>query len=315
MSLLMGGVMESREIVISLEEIRKGKKITMESFINEVVSIRQYKRYLYGEAEIPYHILVKLSKQLGIKPINLMFNINERVNSETSLLNDFHYSIVNKENDRHDLYKKMLKRKMTSERNQVYKKICIYFYDYSEKKIRRQQLLMRLGSLIKYPSILKEDYLDSIDLIALIIIFNNCKDNRAMIAAKLYMIFINKEVLISGRNNLIKPYVIMNLSKYYGMRKEFEKVIELCKLGIGIQKRIKSLYALDYFHYYLALSYREYKQAKLVEESIYNCYVVLLAEGNSAKLIKFDTLISNDFDFNSMEIVSKILNEKISRAR
>ena len=56
---------QSREISLFIEKLRAYRNLTLEEFLHDIVSIRQYRRYLSGDSTLSYLILDNLATRLG----------------------------------------------------------------------------------------------------------------------------------------------------------------------------------------------------------------------------------------------------------
>ena len=68
-------MMKSQELCNYLERLRTARNISQESLAQGITSLRQYRRYMNGESEIPFQIIDQLCDRLGIKTINLIREI------------------------------------------------------------------------------------------------------------------------------------------------------------------------------------------------------------------------------------------------
>lgn len=304
--------MNSRDICIALDDFRVKRKITREEFLDGVISIRQYKRYLYGETEMPFQILVKLSDKLNTKPYNLLYEINHLENKETEELNTFYFKVVSNTLGKHLEAVLMNKSKFYSKKNKVYHSLILYLHQFRSKNLKLHSFLERCSTLIDYPNILKYKIVDSIDFLGLVIILNYSKTNRDQIAAKLYKIVTSDDGLISGRNKYLIPYAVINLVKYYGPLGEFDKSISLLNIGLNQLTEIRSNYLLDYHYYFLSLINYKTKNTKDFNHNLMKLYFVMHAEGNKQKIDFFKTLIQKDFDISPNQLL-EIVNLQASR--
>ena len=95
--------------------------------------------------------------------------------------------------------------------------------------------------------------------------------------------------------------------EFYGMQRDYEKVIQMSHYAIESAMKNKSSYLLVDFYYFLSLAYFAIGDNLNYKKSLFNCYNALHLEKNDSKIKMFYKLIEEDFniDFDSF-IVSYI---------
>ncbi len=299
--------MKTRDLCIYLDSIRAGKKISREEFIFEVISLRQFNRYLHGEAEIPHHILVKLSNKLDMKSLHILSNFEKTKKLETDRINLFFKDIVNYDYKSAAMFIKNTDvDKIIESRNKVYYRHGVIMYNFHTKKTSSVQTAHLNASLINYPKILSYEYLDFIDLLILSSLLDlSSFENQEKIIEKIYQVINNNEKLVDGNNNFTYPYILVKLSKVYGMRDNLDKVIELCDKGIKRSYRTRNYYLLEYFYYYTALSHYKLGDIEKCYDNVFYCYTVLNLSRDINKFKKFDDLIKEDFNIRYREFMMR----------
>jgi len=290
--------MNLRNLAIYIDEIRKAKKITREDFLFEVVSLRQFKRYLYGDSEIPFNIVISLTRRLDIEPLNLLYDFEQEIKKETKTINTLFYHVANYDFDMvEELLKAINKDSFLSERNEVYYKYTLITYDYFKKRNSGVQTASLYASLIDYPEILKYSVIDSVDMFVLSnLIGFVSKEEQAVIVEKIKSLIDDESKVIAGNIDYTYPRLITRLGKYYGMNKMFNEVIDVCEKGINNSMESKNLYCLEYFYYYIALAHFRLDNFELRDKYIFLTYSTVNARNDNAMFKKFNSLIEKDFD-------------------
>jgi transcriptional regulator with XRE-family HTH domain len=85
------------EISIFLENLRYGRRLSQEEFIDGIVSQRQYARYRNGECEMTYEKLDKFAERLGIPTKKLLNEFEKSKNIQYVKLNFYYNAIVNRD--------------------------------------------------------------------------------------------------------------------------------------------------------------------------------------------------------------------------
>ncbi len=301
--------MKSRELCTFLERLRSARSISQENFTDEIVSLRQYRRYLNGESDIPFQIIHQLSERLGVKTDNLVREFEVAKVVETEKINQLYNFAVNyAKEDFQRLAKELPLEHIIDSSNIMLYQHSVIVHQYFSNIISKADASARNAELIDYPRILKQDIITSVELLVLISLLDFIEEKlHKKIIEKLKLFFDNPTMIISGANDRILPLIMSRLAKYSGIKSNYDDVIMYCQLGIDHNFRNRSYYLLDYFYYYSALAHFKLGNNKQYESMLMLCYHVLAFEGNTSKMEKFTSLIEKDFDIDFAHFVSERL--------
>ena len=87
-------MVKSKELSNYLERIRTARNISQELFTNGITSLRQYRRYLSGESDIPFQVIDQLCDRLGIQTINLIRELETARIQESKDVDAFYNFVV-----------------------------------------------------------------------------------------------------------------------------------------------------------------------------------------------------------------------------
>lgn len=299
--------MKSKELCTYLERLRSARSISQENFTDEIVSLRQYRRYLKGESDIPFQIIHQLSERLGVKTDNLLREFEVAKVLETDKINQlYNYAVNYAKEDFQILAKKFPLEHIIDANNIMLYQHSIIMNQYYSNMIAKADASARNTELIDYPRILKQDIITSVELLILssLLDFLEEKQHKKLIE-KLKHFFDDPTVVISGANDRILPLIMSRLAKYAGIKGNYDDVIMYSHSGIDHNLNGKSFYLLDYFYYFSALAHFKLGNHKKYEAMLMLCYHVLAFEGNASKIDKFTTLIEKDFDIDFTSFVSE----------
>jgi len=305
--------MNSMEICNFLENIRYGRKLTQDNFVEGIVSLRQYQRYRNGESEITYETLDKFAVKLGIPTKMLMYEFERNKSIQSSQINQFYNAVVNRDT----LLVKELKAKI--EKDTIYDEARLMYYkhallvdDYNNGKITREQAMLSTIAAINFPAVLKQDYFTDVEVLILSFLLSVFEaDEQKRLLRKIAELFENEERIVSGENNAAFSLILMRLAKLYGIQHDYGRVIEFCELGIKRGIEYRQYYLMEYFYYYESLAHFKLESYDLYEESLFRCYNVLHMEGNKKKIDKFTLLIEKDFHINFDAFIINYLKKRI----
>lgn len=295
--------MKSRELCLLLDDLRQSKNLTMEEYTDKIVSLRQYKRYLYGTSEMPYKSFLKLSERLGWDPMNILYELNQKKVSQLQRLNTFYNYVVSYQYEEANRLSEELKKEVFYDAgNLTYLKIGLLLMEYFQSPGNPASYASRCAELIQYPEILKHDTLHSIDLLVLSVMLNFVQGNdKDPIINKLIQILKAPNYHYLGKDLYIVLFIHVKLAKEFGIKKQNDQVIEICQRAINYAKQHYSYFNLDYLYYYLSLAYRnkyDFQTAHACIQLLIDCLGI---QQNSGKTEKFNRLIASDFGFSFQE--------------
>lgn len=303
--------MISRKISIFLDRVRQQKKITLESFTKDIVSIRQYKRYLYGESDIPHKVLVLLTERLDTNPTTILREFDKAKFDQLQSLFGFYNLVVTYNfNEAKKFQKENSLDSIFDDKHKIFYQISSHLLQFYLKNESQFFCAEEISKLINYPKIIKQGILDFVDIMGLSILLTFISsDKKDEILDKLYNVLLHKDVAYLGDNVYTEQFILLKLAKEYGIKHENERVITLCTKGINTNKKNFSYFNLDYFYYYCALAHRNLKDMKKAHEALKLSYISLLIQNNKQNLDKFLKLFKEDFNLTEQNILKMFMNE------
>jgi transcriptional regulator with XRE-family HTH domain len=297
--------MKSKELCIYLERLRAARNISQETFTENVVSLRQYRRYINGESDIPFQIIHNLTTKLGVKTDNLLRELENVKVEETRLINKLYNLAVNLAHDEFiKLSQEVPLEHIIEKSNQLLYQHSVILDNLYQKKLTKFEASTQNAKLINYPKILNQKIMTSIEMLILSSFLDVFDVNQhELIIAKIKDFISDNSLVISGGNDMMMSLVLARIAKYYGIKENYSAVLEYCNIGIQRNIQLKSYFLMDYFYYYSALVYYELKDMELYEKCIVECFNVLHFEGNADKIQKFTNLINEDFNIEFRDFV------------
>jgi hypothetical protein len=295
--------MKSRELCLLLDELRQSKNLTMEEYTADVVSLRQYKRYLYGTSEMPYKSFLKLCDRLGWDPMNVLYELNQKKVSQLQRINTFYNYVVSYQFEEANVLSELIKKEvMADTSHETYLKIGLLLMEFFKSPTNPTSYANRCAELIHYPEILKNDTLHSIELLALCVMMSFLEgiDKNAIIQ-KLLHIINAPHYRYLGKDLYIVLYIHVKIAKEFGIQKQNDQVIKICKKAVEYAKMNYSHFNLDYLYYYLSLAYRNKYDFQTAHSYIQLLIDCLGLQENAKKIDKFNQLIQSDFGFSFNE--------------
>jgi len=288
----------SKEIALYFDMLRSSRNISLEELTYEIVSLRQYRRYLRGEYQMPPSVFNKLSAKLGFKPEHVLLEFESAKIKETEILNTYHNAVINK--DKLLIKSTLIKinpNYFLETNNKVIFDYSNLLNDFFENKITERTFIINLKGLINYDKLDDKSILSSTELIILssLLPVPNFSDKFKIISI-LEGVIKKEKTIISGYNDRIILLCLYYLADYYGVIGKYNRVLHYCKEGILLCNKLKYTYLLEDFYYYSALAYFSLKETEKYSKMLYRCFCIINAEDNTHKKNRYYTLIEKDFN-------------------
>ncbi len=298
--------MKSQDLCGYLERLRSARNISQEIFTNGIVSLRQYRRYLSGESDIPFQVVDKLSDRLGVQTINLLGEIEATRFEETKKVNKFYNSVVN--NSKDDVLSMISyfnNLEFIDPENKLLYLHGLSLYLLFTKQTTRSETVEKNKELINFKVIFKKSIITLNEMVILSSILDYSDDvtDSQEISDRLKSFLQNRSFVLGTGYEPVFNLVLFRLARYSGKNNLYDDVINYCTMGIERNHSHKYYYLLDYFYYYSALSYYSLGDISNYEIMLVKCFNVLHTEGNQKKIEKFSILINEDFNIIFNEFV------------
>lgn len=303
----------SQDLALFLEKIRTFRGISQEDFTESIISNRQYQRYIRGDSPMPFHLLDAFAERLNIKKDLLLLEFDSHTLKETSLVTDYFNAVNNNELTK----AKEIKLKLTPQfiidhSNRIFYEYTELLEKYLEKRIDNNSFLSKLKSLIQYPKVLSQSGLSIFEVIILsnLLDFVNTNEQEVIIS-KFNGFFQNPDLVWTGNQIVTYNIVLFRLAKYFGINSDYDNVIHFANLGVKLNSKSKYLINLEFYYYFLALSYFKKKNHEKFEFSLFQCKSTLILLNNESKNKMFDDWIKKDFDLDFNEFYINYLSSNV----
>ncbi len=305
-------VNSSVELALFLEKMRFMRGISQEEFTVNIISNRQYQRYIKGDSPMPFHLLDAFAERLGVKKDLLLLEFDSNALKETFNIINYFSAVNGNEVDKINHYRSIITPEyIINPDNRNFYHYTTFLLDFKSKKISAQTFKTNVSKLINYPKTLQNTVMTYFEVIILSNLLDFVEvDEQLQIVKKLTDFFDNPDLVWSGNQLITYNIVIFRLAKYFGIKEDHENVIKYCKLGIKLNHRAKSYNNLEFYYYFLSLSYYRQNKILLYEESLYKCFNVLSFEDSSTKLTQFESWINKDFNIDFKQFIIDYLKRK-----
>lgn len=292
--------MVSTDLIDYFEMLRVARGgISQVDFIGGIISMTQYRRYLKGDAKLPFRVIVAFSNRLGLKYDYVLDQIDFTKNAERRLITRLMNAIVTYNYKEFDTIIAELDHSyfIQSENKLIFDYILV-LSDLFRNKVSKELSLYKLKKLIDYPNILTNKKVLSVaefmilgEITTLIPI-----DEQTISLNRLKEILTNPKDVVVGNNEKMVVMLLVRIIKTLGISKQFDDALYYSLKGIDICRAVHTNYSLDYLYYYAALCYHESGKVIDRDNMIFATIMAANVEGDLHNATKFAKLIEKDFD-------------------
>jgi tetratricopeptide (TPR) repeat protein len=298
--------MISREMCILLDDFRTKKNTSMIKFTDGVVSLRQYKRYLYGTSEMPFKMFVELCERISLDPMFMVYELERKRIDQINKIDDFNKAVIATD---YGLAEKLMleirKEVLYDRANEIYFQLNVLLMEYQQKKYPNTHFANACAQLIHYPDILRYDMMNGVEITGLSMMLNFLpKDEILPIMDKLLEIINKQAYSFLSKDFYSMNYVRLKLAKEYGIMRKFEPVIDICHQVLKDCEDNQSYFNMDLVYYYLCLSYKHLNDMEKAHHYIEKLYYVTKVKLSDASYHRFNKLIEKDFGFDFDTLLS-----------
>ena len=306
---------QTSEIVLFIEKLRSLRNITQEDFLHDIVSLRQYRRYISGDSTISYSILEQLAKRLGFEANFIITELESEKINQTTQVNDLYNFVVNKKFDKvNELLTKIDEKHLISNNDKLLYLHSINKLDFLKGNSSELITINKTKKLFDYENLLKKRVLSTSELLGLISFFKYDSFKDKNVIAKVLASFLDNNItIVSGNNIRVVALTLAELSRYFSIIEDYTNMYYYANEGIKYSKKVRSSYILDALYYLSAAALDELGRYDERDEYIFKCLNYLLLEGNKNKYIHYTNLFKEYFKVDSESLIINKLENFINK--
>jgi len=291
-----------------LDEIRQERKLSREDLCDDIMSIRNYQRFINEEVNVSNDKLSKLIDKLNLDYFTLREIYTHRSQDKYSKLHKVYQLMqANSDKQAYELFDKINASNIDSAYMQL-------FYTYLKLDLERQlgitpyeESITLLSELINYPEVLEFEVLNFIELNVLAILNKYyTKKEDDTIANFLYSFLIDDELSKKGILSSFVPSLYSSTAQSFGSFGNYEKALDMSNKGIKECKKLQLFSGLHHLLYFKALSHMQLGQDKESNETLKRLHTLLYTLNEKDK----DAELLPIFEKNFNKKVTVIFNEK-----
>lgn len=299
---------QSREFALFIDKLRVFRNISQEDFLFEIVSMRQYRRYMNGDSTLSYHILDQLANRLGFNAEFIIMELETEKLKQTKLINDLYNAVAGKNIDKaKELLMNIDERHLIDDNNRLLFHHSKNLFDFISGINSEYVTINRTKKLIDLEKLLKKKALSTSELLILVSFFY-FKDFKKInvIAEKLASYMDHNITIVSGHNIRVLALVLKELSRYFSITENYERMLYYANEGIKYSNDMRSYYLLDTLYYFAGAACHELNQLTNRNDYLFKCISLLHMEGHLEKISRYIELFKTNFEIDLQIFINKL---------
>ena len=289
----------SREFALFIDGIRSEKDLSRIDFIDGIISLSQYKRYLKGNASIPNNVVIELANRLKYNITDLYSIYTRKYNKEDKQLREI-YSLI-KLYKYEEAHKSLTKLNIDLLVSTFYKSLYEYLVIHVQHILGRVSdvhVLSLYSELINYPSVMKNESFNMVELSVLqqIVVVSSNMDNYEP-ANLLYKILTSGSFSYSSSNDtsILAP-VYYAVARVFYRQSQYIETLQLVDNGIKVAQENENSNALPHLFLLGALVLKH--QSELEKSYIYikKCFMQIFILESKSMFETFKETYASNFD-------------------
>lgn len=293
----MNSINQSQHLAFYIDRLRSMRNLSVEEFLDGIVSSRQFRRYIGGDSQMSYVILDKLSRRLGFNAENVIMELeSHKIKQSQTILSFYTYVLQKNKKEADEIKKNINQDELILETDLLLYQHGEILYRHHFNGATEEELINETKHLLDYNALLKKHALSQSELHILLTLMSfESFSEPEVIAKKLAQYLDNNLTVVTGHNIKIVTLVLEELSRYYSIVEDYEKMLYYADEAVKYCLKIKSYYLLDTIYYFKAAAHHELKQFEERDQALKRLYGLLISEHNEAKLTRFKALFIKRF--------------------
>lgn len=286
-----------------IDDLRKSRNISRTDFVKDIVSERQYYRFIKGESSLKSETLVRLLLQLEISLPKIFDSFRVKSNVQHKELLEIYQNLyTNNEKIAYDSIKTFDKNLITTDFDKKLYDFITYTSAAKLKLISMEQATTEIIKLIDYPNILKKNSINMIESSGLIYISRylfNKGDKR--IASYSYDLINSVEDNVVWELNF--PFYTTT-AQSLGKIGEYSKCLKVCKRGLLEFSNKTEINVYELLLYIQALSEKELNKTDAYKKTLTRLFAQLYAEDNKERFNEYEQLVHKAFNIKAADLIT-----------
>ena len=295
--------MDNKEFAKFLDKLREDRNISREDLVKDIISLRQYYRFVKGESKLKNDTIIQLLQRIEFDRSFFYEYFERSSNQEFQQLQDIYkYLYRDMLAEAYALYKEIDPEDLVLSSNKKYYEFITQILLSKQKKQKYETSAKNVLKLVDYPEILSKKFLTHLEKNCLVFATNYLmlkKDYR--IASLFYQVTKTEDENPWLINEQIVPFRTLT-AKCLGMIEEHEKAYETLK-NAEEHFFVKGDYLpMINLYYYKAAEERKLYKDKRFKQSLRKVFYMLRIAENKGYTERYSKAIEKHFNLKEIDL-------------
>lgn len=296
----------SNEFAHFIDNFRKSRNITREDFVDGIISLRQYYRFIKGDSSLKSESINSLLERLEINTIDLYGQFIKKKNESLKNLIDSYNLISLMEYDKAKvMLAKINESDLQSVQDIKFLRYLLASLNFHLKLESEEKSMNKIIEIIDYPKILNKDILTFYEITGLFSITTYLirHKNDYRVAIFTYEVLNDpRKYYVNNMKSSINSFYA-SASKNLGIIGEIEKSLEMADKGIQEAKASGTITNLPILFYCKALSEYNLNMTSQYQKTLIRLFGLLNVQDDEKKSEFYKKLIVKQFDIKESDLI------------
>jgi len=297
--------MPNNDFAKFIDELRESRNLTREELVEDIISLRQYYRFIKGESSLKNEIIGSLLDKIGVSHQTAYVLYNTKYNEVLKQLNSVYGFIYNlqykKANDLLDeIDPTLLETNNQRLHYQIMKQMLAGYLNKTPYNLAAEKVI----ELINYPNLLDNEFFAHYEIVGVVYILKYLtKQKDFRFAYHSYNAITNKSDTLKLVSNQFKIPFYLGTAQMLGFIEEYEKSLKIANLASQSIMKGTDISSLLVSYYLQAISARNMDNTQLMRDNLTKVYSLLRVEGNQTRINEYNNYISKNFNLKESDLI------------
>lgn len=293
-----------QSFALFIDNLRKSRNISKPDFVKDIISERQYHRFLKGESSLKSDVLIQMFEKLEISMSKAFHNYSIYSSNQSEVLNNIYIDLQHqREKVALDKLKKIDKSSLTSQYDKkLYRfiKICA---SGDLNLVSKKTVVEEIIDLIDYPTVMSKSSITNFEVTGLMYIAPFLLSNGdKRIASFAYDIIIQSINSNDKIHELTYPFYTTTVQSL-GKIGNFRRALKIANIGIDEYSLNNDFHVYEGLLYLKALAERELDLERDYLKTLSRLFAQLHASGNNDRFEKYESLLKSKFGLKVSDLI------------
>jgi transcriptional regulator with XRE-family HTH domain len=293
--------MEQHNMGNVIDQIRLERQLSREDLCDDIMSVRNYQRFITGEVNVSNNKLQLLIDRLNLDFFTVSEIYRHRADDLYSKLQNV-YQLMQSNSDKaaYELLQKISIKNNSSTYLELFYTYLLFDLERQLQIVPLEQSIERLSELISYPQILEYKVLNFIELNVLVILNTYyAKKEDHTIADFLYQYLLDDNLNKKGILSSFLPALYSSTAQSLGTFMEYDKSLEIATKGLDQCRKLQMYSSMHNLLFFKAISEQKLGLEKESKDTVKRLYALLDALDEPDKTKEYNPILERIFKGNN----------------